>query len=236
MCMGSRDALRMCGNVLQVWPGAGLAGGGGGCRDMWGLAWEDPDQFPGSISFPSPPLSSGANTGSHTRWCMESVAVMWRCHACRPDLIVTMCWWRCLGCRGSGVGWEVVAGADPEPEPGEASECIGAWLGPTLLWRSELVNIISRAPALASHVGLIISVMCVPRIDILFGASESIIGNRLAKSPTPVPGPSLSFSIQTIRSQVWVLLSWGSFGEAIMDVNNRPIVDSEHKILLTPSG
>ena len=43
---------------------------------------------------------------------------------------------------------------------------------------------------------------CVPRIDILFGASESIIGNRLAKSPTPVPGPSLSFSIQTIRSQV----------------------------------
>ena len=115
--------------------------GGGGCRDMWGLAWQDPDQFPGSISFSSPaplpwlphPVMRGERGCDVT---MSRVSPGPHCHIVTVTLLPHL--------PGPGVGWEVVAGAgyhqsrDRSQEP--ASECIGAWLGPTLLRRSWLVN------------------------------------------------------------------------------------------------
>ena len=106
---------------------------------------------------PRPP----ACTGSHTRWCVESVAVMWGCHACRPDLIVTLSEWRCcLICRGrawDGKWWQV-------------RDIIRAVIGASLgMYRSmtrshaspESLACKQSTPALASHVGLISTVLCV---------------------------------------------------------------------------
>ncbi len=60
-----------------------------------------------------------------------------------------------------------------------------------------------RTPALASHVGLIITVQCVPRIDILFGASaQSRLLEIVERNLNPGSCLPPSFSFQTIRSQV----------------------------------
>ena len=146
MCLFQITVYGVGGCCENVWECAtsvtrSRLGWGGGCRDMWGLAWEDPDQFPGSISFSSPlPPAQAPTLGDAWRawlWCDDVTRVARTSLSHYAGVLVTL-----PHLPGSGVGWEVVAGAETSSEPELASECIGAWLSPTLLWRPGLVNII----------------------------------------------------------------------------------------------
>lgn len=187
MCMGSRDAVRMCGNVLQVWPGAGLAGeeGAGTCG-----AWLERIQISSQAASVSHPPSSPRPTQAPTLgdawrawlWCDDVTRVartsLSQCASDAASAAASRAW--------DGKWWQVRIQSQSQTG---ARSGLGMYRSMTRSHASlEIRAGKHHHPRTCTRKSRGTNHHCAVCAEdwFFFGASESIIGNSLAKSPTPV--------------------------------------------------